>query len=127
MRKIKEKNIRRMIEDTGLSVRAWAMKHGFLQGTLSSWITGVRNISNNNLIRLANELHVDISEISEVVFKADPKDFNSLEQDRREICGIFGNLHKDQRRKVINLADKMSDANRAEEELEIEEIKDNYK
>ena len=117
MLKLKEKKIRELIAQTGLSVRAWAHEHGFPQTSLAGWIVGSRNIKHDNLLRLAQELHCQPEDIADVVIKMNPDKIKELEEDRREISALLVYLTEEQRKRVINLVQTLVDANRAAEEL----------
>ena len=123
MIKLKEHSVRAKIAQTGHSVRSWAEANGFPQGTLSGWITGARNIKRTNLDKLSKALHCDPSEISEIVWEYDNTAGMLLESDREEICGIFGNLSKEQRKKIIEFADLIAEANRQLEMVETGELR----
>ena len=117
MLKLKEKKIRELIAQTGLSVRAWAHEHGFPQTSLAGWIVGSRNIKHDNLLRLAQELHCQPEDIADVVIKMNPDKIKELEEDRREISALLVYLTTEQRKRILDLVQKIADANRAEEEL----------
>lgn len=117
MLRLKEKKIKEMIAQTGLTIRNWAIQHGFPQGSLSNWITGVRNIKYDNLLRLAQELHCQPEDIADVIIKMNPDKIKELEEDRREISALLVYLTTEQRKRILDLVQKIADANRAEEEL----------
>jgi DNA-binding Xre family transcriptional regulator len=119
MIKLKEHKIKTMIAQTGYSVRAWGEQNGFSQGTLSNWLTGARNIKRSSLEKLADALHCDIKDIAEFTFTYTGLGIDELEADREEICGIFGNLSKAQRKVVIDFSSLVADANRKIEESEL--------
>lgn len=121
MIKLKEQKVRQKIAETGYSVKAWAEKHGFPQGTLSGWLTGARNIKHSSLFKLAEALNCEPEEIASVVFVYTGEGINELEADREEISGIFGNLSKGQRKAIITLAETVADANRRVDEAEARE------
>jgi DNA-binding Xre family transcriptional regulator len=119
MIKLKEHKIKTMIAQTGYSVRAWAEQNGFPQGTLSGWLTGARNIKRSSLEKLADALHCDIKDIAEFTITYTGLGIDELEADREEICGIFGNLSKVQRKTIIDFSNLVADANRKIEEAEL--------
>lgn len=82
------------INITGLTIRNWAIQHGFPQGSLSNWITGVRNIKYDNLLRLAQELHCQPEDIADVIMNLDFD--RETKKQRREGKRIYENC-KDRR------------------------------
>ena len=122
MIRLKEYTVRKMITQTGYSVKAWAEKNGFPQGTLSGWLTGARNIKRSSLEKLAEALRCKVEDIADIVWEYSGHGVAELEADREEISGIFGNLTAPQRKAVINLADVISDANRQAQRIEEEEL-----
>ena len=123
MIRLKEHTVRAKIAQTGHSIKSWAESNGFPQGTLSGWVTGRRNIKRDSLDKLAQALHCDPGEISEIVWEYDNTAGMLLESDREEICGIFGNLTKEQRKKIIEFADLIAEANRQLEMVETGELR----
>lgn len=123
MIRLKEHTVRAKIAKTGHSVKSWGEHNGFAQGTLSGWITGRRNIKRDSLEKLAQALNCTPQEISEVVWEYDNTAGMILESDREEICGIFGNLSKEQRKKIIDFADLIAEANRQMEMIETGELR----
>ena len=118
MLKLKENTVRLMIAKTGYSVKAWAERNGFTQGTLSGWITGARNIKPANLEKLAAALGCKPMDIATVEITYTGEGISELEADREEISALLGELNKPQRKSIIKVADLMVDANRKQEELE---------
>jgi len=111
MLKIKEKKVRELIGNTGLSVRAWSADHGFAQPTLSSWINGTRNIKKSQLIKLAEALHVDdLSEISFVEFHLDQEKIDQIENELAEIRNFWKFLPSEQRSSILNLIRTMAES-----------------
>ena len=123
MIKLKEHAVRAKIAQTGYSVKSWGEHYGFAQGTLSGWITGRRNIKRDSLDKLATALKCDPWEISEVIWEYDSAAGLMLESDREEICGIFGNLSKEQRKKIIDFAGLIAEANRQMQMIETGELR----
>ena len=119
MIKLKEHKIKTMIAETGYSVRAWGEQNGFSQGTLSNWLTGARNIKRSSLEKLADALHCDVKDIADFTFTYTGAGIDELKADQEEICGIFGNLNKVQRRSIIDFSDLIADANRRIEEADL--------
>lgn len=117
MKQIKKNVIERLIAETGLTPRAWAIKHGFPQQTVSSWLHGVRNIGEKNLLRLAEELRVEPEEICSVVIKVDQSKLAEIERMEQELLGHFSCLTRVQKERVIRMVQGLADANRAEQEL----------
>jgi DNA-binding Xre family transcriptional regulator len=111
MLRLKEQTIRRKIAETGHSVKSWGEKHGFVQGTLSGWITGARNIKLSNLIKLAEALQCEPEDISEIVVYDDSEE-HELMLDKEEIKGIFDCLSNKQRKSIINVANLIAEANK---------------
>ena len=117
MRQINKKVVERLIAETGMSVRAWAIQYGFVPQTLSAWLTGARNIGGKNLLRLAEALRVQPEEISTVVFRVDDSEIAELERMDQDLIGAFHSLNRAQKERVIRMVQGLADANRAEEEL----------
>jgi hypothetical protein len=111
MLKLKENAVRHKIAETGYSVKAWGEKHGFVQGTLSGWITGARNIKRDNLEKLAAALHCDIFDIATIVIEVNQLHISELEDDCEEIRGMFGKLSAKQRKAILNIAALMINGN----------------
>jgi transcriptional regulator with XRE-family HTH domain len=116
MIKLKEKKIRQMIAETGHTVTSWGEKYGFPQTTLSNWLTGARNIKRSSLEKLAEALGCEPQVISDFIFEYTGAGIAELEADREEICGIFGNLSKEQRKSIINMAQLIANANKTIEQ-----------
>lgn len=110
MIKLKEQKIRRMIAETGYSVRAWGEKNGFSQGTLSNWLTGARNIKRSSLEKLADALGCGGSDIADFIFVSECEEEAGLTADKEEICRIFDNLSEQQRFTLLNVARFMAPA-----------------
>lgn len=119
MIKLKEHAIRSRIAETGHSVKSWGEQNGFPQTTLSNWLTGARNIKRSSLEKLADALHCDIKDIAEFTITYTGLGIDELEADREEICGIFGNLSKVQRKTIIDFSNLVADANRKIEEADL--------
>lgn len=96
---IKEQLVLSLIEKTGLSLRAWALQHGFTQQIVYAWTHGVRSPSNGSLLQLASALRVSPDDI-----KADP---TQLELDKRDICELFNEMTDSQRWYAIRAARKI--------------------
>ena len=119
MLKLKEHIVRKKIAQTGFSVKAWAERNGFSQGSLSNWLTGSRNIKHSSLEKLAEALHCDIFDIAQVVIEYTGVGVSELEADREEICGLFGNLSPKQRKAIIDIAELIADANKTLDSADI--------
>lgn len=117
MRQIKQKTVERLIAETGLSPRAWAIQNGFAQQTVNAWLRGDRNIGRRNLARLAEALHVSPDDICSVVFKVDENRIAEYEREQEELVGLFAQLSPEQRGRVLRLVRSLADANKAEEDL----------
>jgi len=117
MRKIKQKLVEQKIAETGLSIHAWALSHGFAPTTLNAWINGKRNIGGKNLLKLAEALRVDPEEICSVVFKVDDSDVTLIQEMDSDLIGAFHQLTRVQKERVIRMVIGLAEANRAEEEL----------
>ncbi len=117
MRQINKKIVERLIAETGLSERAWAMQYGFVPQTLSAWLTGTRNIGGKNLCKLADALRVQPGEISTVVFKVDNSELSEIERMDQDLLGAFHSLNRGQKERVLRMVQGLADANMAEEEL----------
>jgi DNA-binding Xre family transcriptional regulator len=102
--KLKEKRIRKIIAESGYSVRAWGEKNGFPQGTLSNWLTGARNIKRSSLEKLADALECSCMEIADFVFVDASEEAAELTADKEEICRIFDKISVEQRFALINMA-----------------------
>jgi DNA-binding Xre family transcriptional regulator len=119
MLKLKENAVRQKIAETGYSVKAWGEKHGFVQGTLSGWITGARNIKRDNLEKLAAALHCNIFDIATIVMEYTGNGVSELEADREEISSLFGRLSDKQRKAIIKITTLMVETNDKAEKLEV--------
>lgn len=119
MLKLKENAVRQKIAETGYSVKAWGEKHGFIQGTLSGWITGARNIKRENLEKLAAALHCNIFDIATIVMEYTGNGVSELEADREEISSLFGRLSDKQRKAIIKITTLMAETNDKAEKLEV--------
>lgn len=117
MRRIKQNVVDRLIAETGLTVHAWALQHGFAPTTLNAWVNGVRNIGEKNLLRLAEALRVEPEEICSVVIKVDQSKLAEIERMEQELLGHFSCLTRVQKERVIRMCEGLAEANRAEEEL----------
>ena len=116
MIKLKEQKIKKMIAETGYSVRAWGEQKGFPQGTLSGWLTGARNIKRSSLEKLADALGCAGTDIADFVFVSENTEAAELAADKEEICRIFDNLSEQQRFALLNMARFMlPDSTRQEE------------
>lgn len=104
MIKLKEQKIKRIIAEKGYSVKSWAEKHGFPQGTLSNWLTGARNIKRSSLEKLSDALGVTATEIADFVYEGESEEAAELAADKEEICRIFDNLSEQQRFALLNMA-----------------------
>jgi len=117
MKKIKRNIVERLIAQTGLSIHAWSLQHGFAPTTLGAWLNGVRNIGGKNLLRLAEALGVEPEEICSVVFKADKVRIEESERMEQDLLGYFSGLTRAQKDRVVRMCEGLAGANRAEEEL----------
>ena len=117
MRRIKQNVVDRLIAETGLTVHAWALQHGFAPTTLNAWVNGVRNIGEKNLLRLAEALRVEPEEICSVVIKVDQSKLAEIERMEQELLGHFSCLTRVQKERVIRMVQGLAEANRAEQEL----------
>ncbi len=117
MKQIKRNVVERIIAETGLSIHAWALQHGFAPTTLNAWINGVRNIGGKNLQRLADALRVDPETICSVVFRVDDSELAEIARMDQDLIGAFHQLTRVQKERVLRMVQGLADANRAEEEL----------
>ena len=117
MKQIRRGVVERLIMETGLSVRSWAIEHGFVPQTLSAWLTGARNIGGKNLVKLAEALRVPPEEICSVVYVVDDSEIAEIERMDQDLIGAFHCLTRVQKERVVRMVQGLADANRAEEEL----------
>lgn len=124
MIKLKEQKIRKIIAETGYSVRKWGEINGFPQGTLSGWLTGARNIKRSSLEKLAEALGTTVAEISTFTFVYTGEGIAEMQADQEEIATIFSYLNKQQRKAILNTANLMKDGNQKVELAEIQPIEE---
>lgn len=124
MIKLKEQKIRKIIAETGYSVRKWGEINGFPQGTLSGWLTGARNIKRSSLEKLADSLGTTVAEISTFTFEYTGEGIAEMQADQEEIATIFSYLNKQQRKAILNTANLMKDGNQKAELAEIQPIEE---
>ena len=124
MIKLKEQKIRKIIAETGYSVRKWGEINGFPQGTLSGWLTGARNIKRSSLEKLAEALGTTVAEISTFTFVYTGEGIEEMQADQEEIATIFSYLNKQQRKAILNTAKLMKDGNQKVELAEIQPIEE---
>jgi len=103
MLRLRGDKVREMIAATGLSVRAWGIEHGFPQGTLSNWLQGTRNIKKSMLVRLAEALHCDVTEISMIVVPIDQEKMSRRDEQLDELRYLWTFLTDAQRQQVLAL------------------------
>lgn len=117
MKKIKHEVVRRLIAETGLSPRAWAIQHGFPQQTVNAWLHGDRNIGGKSLLRLASALRVEPEEICSVVFRVDRDQLAETRRREEDLIGFFHGLTAEQQDRVLRMVQGLAEANAAESEL----------
>ena len=117
MRKIKGKVLQDHIAQSGLSLHAWAIQHGFTQPTVYAWITGQKGISDRNVERLEQILGIDRQEFTSIVFRMRPERLKRIEEEQQELLGYFSQLMPVQRERVLRMVQGLAEANRAEQEL----------
>lgn len=119
MRKLDRQKLQEKIEKTGDTTFAFAKKHGFTYETLRRWLNGEREAKISNITKLACALNCSIEEITFFYRELNLSVISELEADREEIHGLLGNLNKEQRQVIIQMAQTISDANQKALDAEI--------
>lgn len=117
MRKIKSEVLQAQIAKSGMSLHAWAIRNGFTQPTVYSWITGKKGISERNIKKLEQILGLDKEAFTTIVFRLRHDRIAEYEREQEELVGLFAQLSSEQRGRVLRLVRSLADANKAEEDL----------